>query len=74
MFLRVVVFFVCSYYAVAWNKKNKEKEAPAWVWGLGGLALLFNPFFPAHLTREIWMFFNIVGGVFLLKVAGWKDH
>ncbi len=29
-------------------------------WLCVAVAILFNPIIPIHLTREIWMFFNIV--------------
>ncbi len=30
-----------------------------WAWGLGTITALYNPFFTAHLTRELWSLVNI---------------
>ena len=72
-FVQLVVFYVCGYYAImSYQRADPHKEIPSWVWGLGGLALLFNPFIPATLPRELWQFADVVGGVFLLMVTRWK--
>jgi hypothetical protein len=31
-----------------------ELEKSSWAWGLGIIALLFNPIIPVYLSREIW--------------------
>ena len=32
-----------------------------WVlWSCVAVAILFNPFIPIHLTKEIWMVFNVM--------------
>lgn len=34
-------------------------------WACVGIAILFNPFIPIHLDREVWMFMNVsVAGLF----------
>lgn len=59
MLLRVVVCAVGAYSAyIVYQQKKME-----WVWAFGLTAALFNPFVPAHLTKEIWMFFNLVGAI-----------
>lgn len=60
--LRFVVFATTAY--VAWMAYEDQKEK--WVWIFGFVAVLFNPFFPVHLTREIWVVIDLVSGVFLL--------
>lgn len=74
MLLRVVVFFVFVYYTHRFYKlaEVQKKETPWWVWGLGATALLFNPFVPAHLMREVWMVFNVIAGILLLKTLKWE--
>lgn len=59
--LRFVVFASTAY--VAWMAYEEQKEK--WVWIFGFIAVLFNPFIPIHLTREIWMTIDFVTGVFL---------
>jgi len=59
--LRFVVFSTTAY--VSWMAYEEQKEK--WVWILGSIAVLFNPFIPIHLTREIWVPIDFVTGVFL---------
>lgn len=74
MFLRAIVFFVFGYYAIQhWQAFERAKKSTAWwVWALGATALLFNPFFPAHLTREIWSVFNVAAALLLLATIHWE--
>ena len=60
--LRFVVFATTAY--VAWMAYENQKEK--WVWIFGFIAVLFNPFIPLHLTREIWTLIDFIAGVFLL--------
>jgi hypothetical protein len=71
--LRVVVFAVCAYHTYIYYSRvsTKGEEIPSWVWALGGIAILFNPFVPVHLPREIWMVFNIITGLVLIKSVRW---
>jgi hypothetical protein len=56
MLLRVIVCAVGAYSAyIAYQKKEV-----GWSWAFGIIAALFNPFIPVHLTKEIWMFFNLI--------------
>lgn len=34
------------------------------LWSAVGVAILFNPFIPIHLIKEIWMVFNVLTAVF----------
>ncbi len=61
--LRFVVFASTAY--VAWIAYEEQKEK--WVWILGFIAVLFNPFIPIHLTREIWLPIDFITGVFLIS-------
>jgi len=62
MLLRVVVCAVGAYSAYM----AYQKQEIGWARAFGLTAVLFNPFFPAHLTKEIWMFFDLVGaGLFV---------
>jgi hypothetical protein len=57
-----VVFAFATYVAV-------QRRAPTLPWGLGLVALLFNPLWPVYLPREVWMVIDIGAGVLLLAVA-----
>lgn len=37
-----------------------KHEMQGWSWTLGITALIYNPIFRVHLTREIWFVLNIV--------------
>jgi len=61
--LRFVVFATTAY--VAWIAYEEQKEK--WIWFLSFIALLFNPFFLVHLTREVWLTIDFVVGLVLLS-------
>lgn len=56
MLLRVIVCAACSYLAAA---EADVGHKSGWFYGLIAAALLFNPFVPVHLTRELWAVLNI---------------
>jgi len=58
-FLRVVTCGVAAYLAFIANLSKKE----VWTWILGIIAVIFNPFLPIHLSREIWQVFDLVTAV-----------
>lgn len=60
--LRFVVFATTAY--VAWMAYEQQKEK--WVWIFGFLAVLFNPFFPIYLNRDLWSIIDFITGVFLI--------
>ena len=49
--LRLVVCGVGAYFAYTAYQWGKLRA----VWLFGGIAALFNPFVPIHLTRELWI-------------------
>lgn len=58
--LRVVVCATGVFLAVnAYQRKN-----PKWIWIMGITAFIFNPLFPIHLGKEIWVFLDVVTAVF----------
>lgn len=60
--LRFVVFATTTY--VAWLSYEESKE---WaVWFCGAIAVLFNPFIPIYLTRDIWVIIDLIVGLALL--------
>ena len=54
--LRVLTFAAGVYCGVSMLQENRSAAI-----GLFIVAAVFNPFVPAHLTREIWSVLNIVG-------------
>lgn len=61
MLLRVVVFAAGGFCAWSLWQEGRQPVAVA----LGIVAVLFNPFVPAHLSREIWTLINLAAaGVF----------
>lgn len=56
MLLRVVIFGVSAYLAVA--AFTGEKTELAWV--LAVCALVYNPIFPVHMPREGWAIINLL--------------
>lgn len=60
--LRFVVFASTAY--IAWIAYEQKKEK--WVWIFGFLAVLFNPFIPIYLNRELWSIIDFVVGVFMI--------
>ena len=62
--LRLVVFVVCGW--MAYEQWRFDDAVSGWVVAFGGVALLYNPFIPVHLTREIWSVVNIATAVLFL--------
>ena len=60
--LRFVVFSSTAYVAYLAYQAQKE----GWVFFLGAIALLFNPFIPVYLTRDVWVVIDFITSVTLL--------
>jgi len=54
--LRIVVGAATGY--LAWSHASRLR-LDAWVFILGGIAVLFNPIIPIHLGREVWTFIDV---------------
>ena len=68
--LRLVVCGTAIYMAV--NAKMASKDN--WMWGLGFIALLFNPLIPIHLDKGIWMVVDLlVAGIFIVLLFSKKQ-
>jgi len=59
--LRWVVFMVMGIMAFTAYKQEKEP----WAWSFTFAAILFNPLFPIHLSRNIWAFLDIFASIFI---------
>src|SRR3990172_2918282 len=53
--LRIVVFTVAIFLCYIAGKSNQ----PPWIVMFGIIALLFNPVFPVHLSRNLWMLIDL---------------
>ena len=68
--LRWVCCAVFAYSAVT----SLQIKRVLWLWVFGALAVLFNPIFPAHLDRSLWIvadWFSI-GAVVIAAFVFWK--
>ena len=54
--LRLVVCGTGVFLAV----RSYKTENTAWAWTMGIVAFIFNPIFPMHLGKEIWVVIDIV--------------
>jgi len=64
-FLRIAITISAIYLANIAYKTKKDN----WVILMGIVAVLFNPIFPIHLDKELWVIIDIiVAGLFLLSI------
>jgi hypothetical protein len=62
--LRVAVFLTGLYVGVM-LRQSSDSTNQNFAWVLFGTALVFNPFLPVYLPREVWSVLDIVAaGVF----------
>ncbi len=66
LLLRIVICGICAFLAYRALKIGNDK----WAWILGVTAVIYNPIFPIHLTREIWSVVNIATVVVLAATVG----
>ena len=53
-------YFLCMAY--------EQRKAP-WVWIFGGMAILFNPIIPVHLSKSTWAPIDVIsGGIILVSI------
>tara|TARA_B100001057_G_scaffold429013_1_gene454863 strand:- start:34 stop:345 length:312 start_codon:yes stop_codon:yes gene_type:complete len=65
MLLRVGICGVFAYLAYTASQSNKQGLA----WVLGITAVIYNPFAPLHLGREVWTMINLatIGLLFYVR-------
>ncbi len=61
--LRWIICSVSAFCALRYH----AVRATYWTWTFALLALLFNPIFPIHLSRELWKPINIVAALLILS-------
>ena len=63
-FLRLCVCAIAAW--IAYTQWRHDNAISGWVIVMGATALLYNPFLPIYLTREIWSVLNLVSaGLFV---------
>lgn len=68
IFLRLAVFLVAVY--LGYTQWKRDDSFSVWVITLGAIALLYNPILPIHLTREMWIVFNLLtAGIFIAHLC-----
>jgi Family of unknown function (DUF6804) len=50
--------------------RTAKRGCEVWMWIMAGAALLFNPVFPLHFTRNQWVWVDVVAGVIFLLALG----
>lgn len=55
----VLRWTVCIVFLVHAGIAFKQKKI-AWAWGLASIALIFNPWEPIHLGRDLWLLVDLV--------------
>jgi hypothetical protein len=64
-FFTILRFVVCAATTyIAWVSYDHQKAN--WCWAFGIIAVLFNPFIPIHLNRDLWSIIDVVTGVFFI--------
>ncbi len=63
--LRFGVCAVAAYGAVLAHRAGLG----GWTWGLGALAVLFNPLVPVHFDRDVWAGLDVVAAAVLVLSA-----
>lgn len=46
------------------------KDSPGWMWGMGFVALVFNPIFPFHFDKVVWRVLDAGAGVAFYRAFG----
>ncbi len=69
--LRCVCFAVFAYSAVV---PSYEKNGQNWAFFFSTLAALYNPIFPVHLDRSLWIRMNwfTIGAIMIAAVVFWR--
>lgn len=69
-YYQLLRFAVCGfggYVAYLAHQQNKKR----WVWILGIIALIFNPFYKFHFDKELWQLFDLIVGIVFI-IASFK--
>lgn len=64
--LRWLVCGSSCYGIILCHQKNRQ----SWKWAFVGLAVLFNPLLPIHLSRDVWFFADIAASIIFAISSG----
>lgn len=67
-YYRLLRWIICAVTIAASIDLHRASRT-GWVWALGALAVIFNPFFPIYFERGMWRFFDAAAGCLLLGVV-----
>ncbi|MDA0765597.1 MAG: hypothetical protein O3A87_03080 [Verrucomicrobia bacterium] len=62
-FYRLVRWVV---FAVGLAAAFRMKDSPGWMWGMGFVALVFNPIVPLHFDKVVWRFLDAGAGAYFV--------
>ena len=70
--LRLAVCAVSAW--IAYEQWRHDDAVSGWVVVFGGIAMLYNPLMPIHLTREIWSVLNLASAsVFVVHLRALRS-
>ncbi len=61
-YYQLLRFFVCGVGAYGAYLSYEQKKT-GWVWILGIIALLFNPFMKFYFEKEVWKIIDFIAGI-----------
>jgi hypothetical protein len=67
-FYMVLRWLVCAT-AIALSYEFHRLNQNGWVWVIGLLAVLFNPFFRIYFDKDIWRVLDVFAGI-ILAISG----
>ena len=68
VFLRVVIFLAAFVFVAIFAGEKRELLVVLFA----GIAILFNPLFPVHLTRDKWLVFDVLAiAAFCIGLGIW---
>jgi hypothetical protein len=66
-FIRIII---CGFSTVlSYNNFKTTHNNSIWPWFFLLLAVLFNPFIPIHMEKNVWMIIDIILGAFFIFLA-----
>jgi alpha-beta hydrolase superfamily lysophospholipase len=69
--LFVLLRWVVSIGAAILALAAHERDATGWFLAMLGLLVLFNPFVPVHLRRDLWRIVDLAAAVLFVVAAFW---
>jgi hypothetical protein len=71
-YYQLLRWFICGVGAYGAYLSYEQKKMK-WVWILGIIALVFNPFFKFYFTKETWVIIDLVAGILFCIFFGTKN-